>query len=454
MQLQGRLGALAERNFRLVFSSTTISAVGDGVTTIALAFAVLQITDSPSALGIVLAARQASAAAITVAAGVWADRLPRHLVLVAAATVQGAVQAVDRRADPLRPRDRLVARRARARVFGLADGFVIPTSQGLIPAIVSSTRLQQANALLGLSRSIVGVLGPALGGVLVAVGSPGGALLVDAASFGLAALLLLRVSIPRSADPVEPEPFLDELRARLERVSPPDVDLDDDRLLRDRQLRVDVALRARPAGREAALLGREHLGAAGQLASAPARSAVASSRSASGRRGRCSPRASPPSRSRSSRSRSRSSRRSRCSSRVAVLAGIGLAIHLALWFTTFQRNVPEAALSRVSSYDALGSFVLMPLGSARRRPGRVGGRDHADPARDDRDRARLLRDHHRAAERLGDPRRAAADSGAGMIRDRSMLALLAGEFVSRLGSQFTSLALPWFVLVTTHPPGR
>jgi len=36
-----------------------------------------------------------------------------------------------------------------------------------------------------------------------------------------------------------------------------------------------------------------------------------------------------------------------------------------------------------------------------------------------------------------------------MIRDRSLLALLSGEFVSRLGSQFTNLALPWFVLVTT-----
>src|SRR5439155_73387 len=34
-------------------------------------------------------------------------------------------------------------------------------------------------------------------------------------------------------------------------------------------------------------------------------------------------------------------------------------------------------------------------------------------------------------------------------RDRSIAALLTGEFVSRLGSQFTSLALPWFVLVTT-----
>src|SRR6476646_8448221 len=93
MELRGRLGALAERNFRLVFSSTTISALGDGVTTVALAFAVLQITDRPAALGIVIAARQASAAAITVAAGDWAARLPRDLVLVAAASVQGAVQA-------------------------------------------------------------------------------------------------------------------------------------------------------------------------------------------------------------------------------------------------------------------------------------------------------------------------------------------------------------------------
>jgi hypothetical protein len=46
------------------------------------------------------------------------------------------------------------------------------------------------------------------------------------------------------------------------------------------------------------------------------------------------------------------------------VAGIGLAIHLALWFTVFQQEVPEHARSRVSSYDALGSFVLVPVGLA------------------------------------------------------------------------------------------
>jgi MFS family permease len=209
--IRGRLGALAERNYRLVFTSTTISALGDGVSTIALAFAVLQLTDSPGALGAVIASRQVASAAITVAAGVWADRLPRHLVLVAAAVVQGTAQALSG-ALLLSGHATVWSLAALALVFGLADGFVIPTSQGLIPTIVSTARLQQANALLGLSRSILGVAGPALGGVLVAAGSPGGALLVDAASFGVAGLLLLRLSIPPRADRVEPLPFLHELR--------------------------------------------------------------------------------------------------------------------------------------------------------------------------------------------------------------------------------------------------
>ena len=242
MKLHG-LGALAERNFRLVFSSVTISALGDGVTTVALAFAVLEISGSATALGLVLAARQGSAAAITLAAGVWADRLPRHLVLVsAAAIVQGAVQAV---VGTL-----LVTGHAEVwmlvvggLVYGLADGFVIPTSQGLIPAVVSCVRLQQANALLGLSRSMLGVLGPAVGGVFVALGSPGSALLVDSATFFAAAWLLRRVVLSPRARVGPGRPVPRRVTPGLERVPAADVDLDDDRLLRDRQLRVDVAVR-------------------------------------------------------------------------------------------------------------------------------------------------------------------------------------------------------------------
>jgi MFS family permease len=362
VELRGRLGALAERNFRFVFSSTSISAFGDGVSTVALAFAVLHIGGSATALGLVIAARQAAAAAITIAAGVWADRLRRHLVLVSAATVQGTIQTI---AGTL-----VISGTAKVWMlvvlsvgYGLADGFVLPTSQGLIPAIVSATRLQQANALLGLSRSVLGVVGPAIGAVLVAAGSPGGALLVDAATFFVAALLLVRVSIPKRADSVEPEPFLAEMRQGWNEFR--------------RQTWIWTTIVFFGIGNCAAastfvlgpLVAKQHYSGAGTWAW------LVGSFSAGTILGGM------------VALRYRPSRQLVASCLftipwmlqplglglllpvealvvIAVLAGAGIAVHLALWFTVFQQQVPEESRSRVSSYDALGSFVLMPIGSA------------------------------------------------------------------------------------------
>jgi MFS family permease len=367
MNLGGRLGALAERNFRLVFSSTTISAIGDGVATIALVFAVLHIShDSPTAVGVVLACRQAAAAAIALAAGVLADRLPRHVVLVAVAAVQAVVQAIV--GTLLLTGHATVALLAGLGVvYGLADGFVIPAQNGLIPAVISAVRLQQANALLGLSRSILGFAAPVFGGLLVAAGSPGAAILIDAASFAVAAVLLARVHVEPRADVVEPEPFFRELREGW-------TEFRRQRWIFNTIVFFGIGNFAGQAwGVLAPLVMKEHYGGASTygivlglfgagmvvgglivLRWRPARPLLVS-----------------------------------ClcalpfglgSWMIAFLvplpvllaaqfaAGIGLAIHLALWFTVFQQQVPEAARSRVSSYDALGSFVLIPLGTAAAGP--------------------------------------------------------------------------------------
>src|SRR3989441_9224982 len=211
MRLRAAAGALAERNFRLLFSSSTISGLGDGVSTVALVFAVLQVKDSAVALGLVLAARQVADAAIVLAAGVWADRLPRHLVLIAVAVVQCAAQAATGTlvVAGVATIPMLVALQA---LYGLAEGFYLPASTGLIPATIGPERLQEANALLGLSRNGTRIVGPAIGGALVALGNPGIALLVDAVSFALAALLLLPLRLPPRADVVEVKPFFAELR--------------------------------------------------------------------------------------------------------------------------------------------------------------------------------------------------------------------------------------------------
>ena len=361
--LRERVGALAERDFRLVFSSTTISAIGDGVAYIALVFAILHIAhNSPTAVGIVLACRQAAAAIVTLAAGVIADRLPRHLVLVGVASVQAAVQGVvgllivsDHATVPMLA--------GLAVIYGLADGFVIPAQNGLIPAVVSTIRLQQANALLGLSRSILGFGAPALGGVLVSLGSPGSAILVDAASFAVAAVLLARVHVEPRSDVVEPEPFLRELRDGWSEFRR-------QRWIFNTIVFFGIGNFAGQAwGVLAPLVVKEHYGGAthfGLVGSAFGLGLVAG--------GVITLRWHP-------------HRPLLVSCLCAapfglgtwmlaflvpypvllaaqVVAGAGLAIHLALWFTVFQQQVPAEARSRVSSYDALGSFVLIPLGTA------------------------------------------------------------------------------------------
>ncbi len=88
--LAHRLGALRERDFRLLFLGTTITSVGDRLAGIALAFTVLDIA-SATALGIVFAVRQGMEALVVVAGGVLPDRVPRNLVLVGASLVQGAL---------------------------------------------------------------------------------------------------------------------------------------------------------------------------------------------------------------------------------------------------------------------------------------------------------------------------------------------------------------------------
>jgi hypothetical protein len=90
-----RLGPLAERPFRLLFSATTISTFGDAVEHIALAFAVLALPGASAGdLGFVLATRTVLNTVVVVAGGVISDRVPRNVVLVGSSLLQGSSQAV------------------------------------------------------------------------------------------------------------------------------------------------------------------------------------------------------------------------------------------------------------------------------------------------------------------------------------------------------------------------
>jgi MFS family permease len=364
------VGALAERNFRLLFSSTTISGVGDGISNVALAFAVLEVSNSPIALGLVLAARQVANAGIVLAAGVWADRLPRHVILLVAAVVMGAAQTATGTLV-LSGHATVAILIVLQVIYGLADGFVLPASTGLIPATVSTERLQEANALLGLSQNGSRIVGPALGGALVALGSPGTALLVDAGTFAAAALLLLPLSLPARAEVIESKPFFHELREGWGEFR--------------RQTWLWTTILFFGIG-NFAFSSYFVLGpviAKRDLGGAPAWAALTTAFSVGSLLGGLL----------ALRVRPTRPLRASCMAgwpivlqplalalgapitvlvAVSALAGAGIAVHLALWFTVFQQQVPAEAMSRVSSYDSFGSFVLGPLGAALAGPVAAG----------------------------------------------------------------------------------
>ena len=155
--------ALAERDFRLLWIGQTGSFLGDALVGVALAFAVLELTGSAGDLGLVFAAFALPRVLFTLAGGVWSDRLPRQRVMVACDLLRAAAQAV-MSTLLITGNAEIWQLMAFAVVMGSAAAFFTPASIGLMPQIVGSKRLQEANALMSISQSATHIFGPLLSG--------------------------------------------------------------------------------------------------------------------------------------------------------------------------------------------------------------------------------------------------------------------------------------------------
>ncbi len=361
MRLPARLDVLDERPFRHVFGAQVVSLFGDGIVPVALAFAILDLTGSATDLGLVLAARTVSMVGCLLLGGVVADRLSRMRVMIAADVVRLVSQAllgvllVTGRAQLWQ----LIALQA---VLGGASGFFNPASSGVIPLVVGRHRLQEANALRGVALAAGGVAGPAVAGVLVATIGAGEALLADAATYAVSALLLATVHVADALhEPGDHATFLGDLRdgwrevtsrtwvwsiilvSSLVNMLGASFYVLGPVVARDalggagawavilvgcgvgQVVGAIAALRVRPRRPLLAAVLAAELGAVPLLLLAGEASLVSIVA-------------------------------------VGVLAGIGGMLFNTLWETTVQREVPVEALSRVSAYDWFGSLTLAPIG--------------------------------------------------------------------------------------------
>jgi predicted MFS family arabinose efflux permease len=186
--------ALRERNFRLLFAARTISFFGSNLVPIAIAFAVLDMTGSATDVGLAFASRTLAQIATLLVGGVVADRLSRRRVMIsseASSTVVQVVLGVLLVTGSASLWELLVLQAAGCASFA----FFTPASSGIVPQTVPARLLQDANSLMSVARYSAYVFGAAAGGALVATIGSGWAILLDSATFGVSAILLVGLRI-------------------------------------------------------------------------------------------------------------------------------------------------------------------------------------------------------------------------------------------------------------------
>lgn len=168
------------------------------MTPVTLAFAVLHLDNSASALGVVLGAELGVNVVCLLFGGVIADRLPRRAVMQTCYVIMVAVQFT-MSASLFGGWGTIASMTVLGAISGGVTAFSMPANQGLIPQLVEREHLQQADSLMAFVRNGATFIGPILGTLLVVSVGPALALAIDGTSFLVATVLLSRVVLPAAA---------------------------------------------------------------------------------------------------------------------------------------------------------------------------------------------------------------------------------------------------------------
>ncbi len=190
---------LRHRDFRMLWLAQSASVVGDNIVLVALALFVIERTGSATDLGLILAARALPLVAFLLIGGVWADRLPRHRVMIGTDLARFALHAllaVLIFSGPVAIWQLIVIEM----LFCSAEAFFRPAANGLLPQTVPEAEIQPATAVTSMSSNVAEFAGPALATALVLGAGAGWAFALDAATFLVSATFLARVS-PRPRGP-------------------------------------------------------------------------------------------------------------------------------------------------------------------------------------------------------------------------------------------------------------
>ena len=183
---------LRHRDFRMLWLAQSTSTIGDNIVLVALALFIIKRTDSPTDLGFVLAAQALPLVVFLLIGGVWADRLPRHRLMIATDLVRFALHALLAIlifVGQVAIWQLIVIEM----LFRTAEAFFRPAANGVLPQTVPEADIQPATAITGISNNFAEFAGPALATALVLGAGAGWAFALDAATFIVSAAFLSQV---------------------------------------------------------------------------------------------------------------------------------------------------------------------------------------------------------------------------------------------------------------------
>jgi len=208
--------ALRQRPFALLWSGQTISRLGDNFYRVALVWWVLEKTSSAVVMGTVLICSDVPMLVFLLLGGAMVDRWPRLPLMMISDLVRGlavGLMAALAFVNLLQVWHIYVI----SLIFGIVDAFFQPAYRAAVPEIVPGDHLPSANSLTSLSGEISGVIGPAMGAGMVALGGTPSAFALDALSFFISVACLLPI-LRLSGSPRAEEPagsILRDVRAGL-----------------------------------------------------------------------------------------------------------------------------------------------------------------------------------------------------------------------------------------------
>ncbi len=191
---RGVLAPLRYRDYRLVAVGSLVSLLGDGLFRVAISLQVYALDNDPRALAGVAVAWMGGQVLLLPLGGLASDRFPRRRVMIAADVWRGAVMLAIGLLS-VTGRLQLWQLVVLGACFGAGNAFFNPAATSLVPDLLPEEELPRANAFLGVARpSMIWIVGPLLGGVVIGTLGTGTAFLIDGATFFASAALLLAVA--------------------------------------------------------------------------------------------------------------------------------------------------------------------------------------------------------------------------------------------------------------------